>query len=88
MSASHLRHAVTGAAVLVMTGLSTWSVTPAQAADSELNVYNWSDYIAKDTVPNFEKQTGIHVKYDNYDSDDTLQAKLLAGSSGYDIVVP
>ena len=62
--------------------------TPALAADTELNVYNWSDYIAKDTIPNFEKQDGIHVKYDNYDSDDTLQAKLLAGSSGYDIVVP
>ncbi|WP_230960348.1 polyamine ABC transporter substrate-binding protein [Burkholderia territorii] len=57
-------------------------------ADGELNVYNWSDYIAKDTIPNFQKQTGIHVKYDNYDSDDTLQAKLLAGSAGYDVVVP
>ena len=51
-------------------------------------MYNWSDYIAKDTIPNFEKQTGIKVKYDNYDSDDTLQAKLLTGNSGYDIVVP
>ena len=61
---------------------------PVQAADAELNVYNWSEYIAKDTVPNFEKQTGIKVQYDSYDSDDTLQTKLLAGSSGYDIVVP
>ncbi|HKT90605.1 MAG TPA: extracellular solute-binding protein, partial [Paraburkholderia sp.] len=58
------------------------------AKDTQLNVYNWSDYIAKDTIPNFTKQTGIQVKYDNYDSDDTLQAKLLAGNSGYDIVVP
>src|SRR3984957_15308965 len=58
------------------------------AKDTELNVYNWSDYIAKDTIPNFEKQTGVKVKYDNYDSDDTLQAKLLTGNSGYDIVVP
>lgn len=57
----------------------------ASAADKQLNVYNWSDYIAKDTIPNFEKQTGIKVKYDNYD---TLQAKLLTGNSGYDIVVP
>jgi len=88
MSVSHLRHAVAGAALLAMTGLSALSATPALAADTELNVYNWSDYIAKDTIPNFEKETGIHVKYDNYDSDDTLQAKLLAGSSGYDIVVP
>lgn len=62
--------------------------TVAQAADTELNVYNWSDYIAKDTIANFEKQTGIHVRYDYYDSNDTLQAKLLTGRSGYDIVVP
>ncbi|WP_246641463.1 polyamine ABC transporter substrate-binding protein [Paraburkholderia edwinii] len=61
---------------------------PAAAKDTQLNVYNWSDYIAKDTIPNFQKQTGIQVKYDNYDSDDTLQAKLLTGNSGYDIVVP
>ncbi|WP_246257792.1 polyamine ABC transporter substrate-binding protein [Pararobbsia alpina] len=60
----------------------------AIAKDTQLNIYNWSDYIAKDTVSNFVKQTGIQVKYDNYDSDDTLQAKLLAGHSGYDIVVP
>ena len=60
----------------------------AAAKDTQLNVYNWSDYIAKDTIPNFTKQTGVQVKYDNYDSDDTLQAKLLTGNSGYDIVVP
>ncbi len=60
----------------------------AAAKDTQLNVYNWSDYIAKDTIPNFEKQSGVKVRYDNYDSDDTLQAKLLTGSSGYDIVVP
>jgi len=62
----------------------------AQGAQSEgvLNVYNWSDYIAKTTIPGFEKQYGVNVKYDVYDSDDTLQAKMLTGSSGYDIVVP
>jgi putrescine transport system substrate-binding protein len=64
------------------------AATPAHADGGTLNVYNWSDYIAKDTIPNFEKQTGIKVRYDNYDSDDTLQAKLLTGNSGYDIVVP
>ncbi|MFD1554580.1 polyamine ABC transporter substrate-binding protein, partial [Paraburkholderia silviterrae] len=88
MSVRHLRHAVAVAALAVCAGLTATSSQPARAADDALNVYNWSDYIAKDTIPNFEKQTGIHVKYDNYDSDDTLQAKLLAGSSGYDIVVP
>jgi putrescine transport system substrate-binding protein len=60
----------------------------AQAKDKQLNVYNWSDYIAKDTIANFEKQQGVKVRYDVYDSDDTLQAKLLTGNSGYDIVVP
>lgn len=60
----------------------------ALAADEHLNIYNWSDYIADDTISQFEKKTGIKVRYDVYDSNDTLQAKLLAGSSGYDIVVP
>src|ERR1700750_2930854 len=60
----------------------------AAAKDTQLNVYNWSDYIAKDTIPDFTKQTGVQVKYDNYDSDDTLHGKLLTGNSGYDIVVP
>jgi putrescine transport system substrate-binding protein len=76
------------AGVCITATVSLWTVPAARAADAELNVYNWSDYIAKDTIPTFEKQTGIHVRYDNYDSNDTLQAKLLAGSSGYDIVVP
>jgi putrescine transport system substrate-binding protein len=54
----------------------------------QVNVYNWSDYIAEDTVPNFEKATGIKVTYDVFDSNEVLETKLLAGSSGYDIVVP
>ena len=54
----------------------------------ELFVYNWSDYIAEDTVPNFQKATGIEVVYDVFDSNETLEAKLLSGNSGYDIVVP
>lgn len=60
----------------------------AQAADKVLHVYNWSDYIAPDTVANFEKESGIKVVYDVFDSNETLEAKLLAGKSGYDIVVP
>ncbi|MCW5148377.1 polyamine ABC transporter substrate-binding protein [Burkholderia cenocepacia] len=56
-------------------------------ADDQLNFYNWAAYIAKDTIPNFQKQTGIRVKYDSFDSDDTLQAKLLMGNSNYDVVV-
>ena len=53
-----------------------------------LNIYNWSDYIADDTIRNFEKETGIKVRYDNYDNNEILQAKLVAGRTGYDIVVP
>jgi len=61
----------------------------AHAADAKvLNVYNWSDYIADDTIKNFEKETGIKVNYDNYDSNEVLLAKLVAGNTGYDIVVP
>ncbi len=58
--------------------------------DSEkvLNVYNWTDYIAPDIVPAFEKEYGIKVNYDFYDSNDVLQTKLLTGHTGYDIVVP
>ena len=53
-----------------------------------LNIYNWSDYIADDTIKNFEKETGIKVRYDNYDTNEVLHAKLVAGKTGYDIVVP
>ena len=53
-----------------------------------LNIYNWSDYIADDTIRNFEKETGIKVNYDNYDANEILHAKLVAGKTGYDIVVP
>lgn len=61
---------------------------PAMAQDKLLNIYNWSDYIAEDTIPEFEKETGIKVNYDVYDSNEVLEGKLLAGKSGYDIVVP
>lgn len=60
----------------------------AQAEDKVLHVYNWSDYIAPETVEKFTKETGIKVVYDVFDSNETLEAKLLAGKSGYDIVVP
>jgi putrescine transport system substrate-binding protein len=53
-----------------------------------LNIYNWSDYIAEDTIANFEKETGIKVRYDNFDNNEIVHAKLVAGKTGYDIVVP
>ncbi len=62
---------------------------PALAQEEPvLNVYNWSDYIADDTIPKFEAETGIKVNYDVFDSNELVEAKLLAGSSGYDVVVP
>ena len=64
----------------------------AAAAPAEeekvLHVYNWSDYIADDTVKNFEEKTGIKVTYDVFDSNDVLETRLLAGNSGFDVVVP
>jgi putrescine transport system substrate-binding protein len=60
----------------------------AQEEDKVVNVYNWSDYIAEDTLKAFEKETGIRVRYDNYDNNEIVHAKLVAGKSGYDVVVP
>ena len=70
--------------------LGTLMVAAPVLAQEEpvLNVYNWSDYIAEDTIANFEAETGIKVNYDVYDTNEIVDAKLLAGSSGYDIVVP
>src|SRR3954469_1742355 len=62
---------------------------PAVAEEEKvLNIYNWSDYIADDTIRNFEKETGIKVRYDTFDNNEILHAKLVAGKTGYDIVVP
>ncbi|MGH8108503.1 MAG: polyamine ABC transporter substrate-binding protein [Arenimonas sp.] len=58
------------------------------AEEKVLNVYNWSDYIGPNTIANFEKETGIKVTYDEMDSNEGLEAKILAGDTGYDIVVP
>jgi putrescine transport system substrate-binding protein len=70
--------------------VATVFATLAHADDESktLNIYNWSDYIADDTVARFETETGIKVHYDVYDSNETLEAKLMAGHSGYDLVVP
>lgn len=63
------------------------SLPLATAADT-INVFNWSDYIAPDTIEKFTAATGITVNYDVYDSNETLEARMLAGSSGFDVVVP
>ena len=64
-------------------------VTLAAAAEQKvLNIYNWPDYIAKDMVANFEKESGIKVNYQSFENNEALQAKLVAGNTGYDLVVP
>src|SRR6201993_3402406 len=60
----------------------------ASAQERVVNVYNWSDYIDPAVIEAFTKETGIKVQYDTFDANETLEAKLLAGNSGYDVVVP
>ncbi len=77
--------------VSIAVGVAALTVAPSAMAQEEekvLNVYNWSDYIADDTIANFEKETGIKVRYDNFDNNEIVHAKLVAGKTGYDIVVP
>jgi putrescine transport system substrate-binding protein len=85
-----MRHALAGTALLLGTiAAGTAVAAPPEAPEAKvLNVYNWSDYIADDTLKNFERETGIRVHYDNYDNNEILHAKLIAGKTGYDIVVP
>jgi putrescine transport system substrate-binding protein len=61
---------------------------PAWTQSRSLNVYNWSDYVEPTVIEAFTKETGIKVRYDTFDANETLETKLLAGKSGYDIVVP
>ena len=55
-------------------------------ADGAVNFYNWADYIGESTIRDFEEEYGIKVNYDEYDSSEIVEAKLLAGNSGYDLV--
>jgi putrescine transport system substrate-binding protein len=77
-----IRTAALVAAALIVGAFS------ADAQTKRVNVYNWSDYIAPDVLKEFTQETGIQVTYDTFDSNDTLETKLLAGKSGYDVVVP
>src|ERR1700738_4176763 len=61
---------------------------PAQAAERTVNFYNWSNYMAPGVLEDFTKETGIKVVYDTFDANETLETRLLAGKSGYDVVVP
>lgn len=73
--------------LLACSALLVMSSTQA-AEENIVNVFNWSDYIDEEILADFEKETGIKVVYDVFDSNDILETKLLAGASGYDVVVP
>src|SRR5437016_309571 len=64
------------------------SLSPAAAEERTVNFYNWSNYMAPGVLENFTKETGIKVVYDTFDANETLETRLLAGKSGYDVVVP
>lgn len=72
-------------ALLAAAGLTI--AVGAQAAGT-VHIYNWSDYIGESTLADFQKETGIKPVYDVFDSNETLEGKLLAGRTGYDVVVP
>lgn len=76
------------ALLVSVSAVAALSSSAFAAEEKVLNVYNWSDYIAPDTLEKFTAETGIKVNYDVYDSNETLQAKLQAGKSGYDVVFP
>jgi putrescine transport system substrate-binding protein len=92
------RTALTLAAAALLAACGQQPVPPSAAAsptagattdtDKVVNVYNWSDYIDPTIVPAFEKEYGIKVNYDVFDSNEVLETKLLAGHTGYDVVVP
>ena len=74
---------------LLIVAAACAAIAPAAAQTKRVvNVYNWSDYIAPTVVEDFSKESGIKVRYDTFDSNDTLETKLLAGKSGYDVVAP
>ncbi|GAB5375679.1 MAG: polyamine ABC transporter substrate-binding protein [Acuticoccus sp.] len=78
---------MTSAVRMALAGLLVLGTLPAMA-DGVVNVYNWSDYIDEEILSDFTKETGIEVRYDVFDSNELLEAKLLAGNTGYDVVVP
>ncbi|WP_137010048.1 polyamine ABC transporter substrate-binding protein [Aquitalea aquatilis] len=80
-----MSHAILPRALLI--AACTLGAASASASET-LNFFNWADYAGKNTVSGFERETGIKVRYDPFDSEETLQAKMLVGHSAYDVVVP
>jgi putrescine transport system substrate-binding protein len=81
-----MRFALSLLAALLVVALAL--PAPSTGQSRRVNIYNWSDYVEPGVIEAFSKETGISVKYDTFDSNDTLETKLLAGRSGYDVVVP
>jgi putrescine transport system substrate-binding protein len=79
---AQIRVIVAVAAVVALSSLS------ARAEERKVNFYNWSNYIAPGVLEDFTRETGIKVVYDTFDANETLETRLLAGKSGYDVVVP
>src|SRR3954462_7263269 len=76
------------AALSALAVIATLAGGAAGAQERVVNVYNWSDYIDPKVLESFTKETGIKVTYDTYDNNEIVETKLLAGKSGYDVVVP
>src|SRR6266481_5029810 len=79
-------HAATVLPLLLTALVAAGGVKADAAEEKRLFIYNWTDFIGRSTIAEFEKQTGIKVTYDVYDAEETMEARLMAGSSGYDVV--
>jgi putrescine transport system substrate-binding protein len=86
--AAPIRSRAVAAALVLAGAIAFLAAGPAVPQSRVVNYYNWSDYQDPTVLDEFTRETGITVRYDTFDSNDTLEAKLLAGQSGYDVVVP
>src|SRR3954453_11091207 len=83
-----MRDSIRGPLCLIAAMMAALSLSPAWAQERTVNFYNWSNYMAPGVLEAFTKETGIKVVYDTFDANETLETRLLAGKSGYDVVVP
>src|SRR6478735_6834375 len=83
-----MRDSVRGSLRLIGALTAALSLSTARAEERTVNFYNWSNYMAPGVLEDFTKETGIKVVYDTFDANETLETRLLAGKSGYDVVVP
>src|ERR1700721_4150663 len=74
--------------VAALAAMLAAAVLPARAQQRTVNFYNWWNYVGPGVLEDFTRETGIKVVYDTFDANETLETRLLAGKSGYDLVVP